>query len=72
MEGGREIHWGRSPNQDEPGELPVAIKWDHVERGLEILGGEDPDDDWVVLDVRWDEPVLRAERDEDDGSAGSR
>ncbi len=72
LEGGREIHWGRSPNQDEPGELPVAIKWGHVERGLEILRGEETDDDWVVLDARWDEPVLKAERDEDDGAAGSR
>jgi hypothetical protein len=57
MEGGREILFGRSPNCDEPGELPPALKWQLVSRALALLparAAEDEAVDWAQVDVRWD------------------
>ena len=42
---------------DEPGELPVEIKWDSVARTLELEEAAEPVD-WAVVDVRWDRPEL--------------
>lgn len=58
LEGRRIVLFGRAPNADAPGELPVAEKWDHVRAALDLL--DDPSaDDWDLLDVRWDRAVLR-------------
>lgn len=52
LERTRRIHFGRAPGPDQPGELPVSVKWQHVAEGLARWeGGEDFD----ALDVRWDE-----------------
>lgn len=62
LEGRRAVWFGRSPNLDEPGELPVREKWGHLAAGLALL---EPDParsehpaglDWDLLDVRWDIP----------------
>ncbi len=76
LEGRRIVLFGRAPNADEPGELPVAEKWDHVRAALDLL--EDPSaDDWDLLDVRWDRAVLRPRlsappEPSDDGAGGER
>ncbi len=53
LEGARRIHFGRPPQDDIPGELPVATKWAHVAEALERWenGGE-----FAAVDVRWDQP----------------
>ncbi|MDP6518904.1 MAG: hypothetical protein QF411_03300 [Planctomycetota bacterium] len=53
LEERRVVLWGRPPASGEPGELPVAIKWKHLEKGLEHL---DKGADWSLWDVRWDVP----------------
>ncbi|MFT4538444.1 MAG: hypothetical protein ACI841_004831 [Planctomycetota bacterium] len=53
LEGRRRIQFGRAARGDPAGELPVAMKWHSVARGIQELraGG-----DWDLLDVRWDQP----------------
>jgi hypothetical protein len=51
----RRIVFGRSPVAGEPGELPPQRKWDSVARGLRAL---QEGLDWVLLDVRWDDPTF--------------
>ncbi|HED65019.1 MAG TPA: hypothetical protein ENJ09_05625 [Planctomycetes bacterium] len=65
LENGRLVLFGRRPSTDEPGELPVELKWASVERALELDGaadglalGSEPAFDWSVLDVRWDRPEI--------------
>ena len=71
LEEGREVLFGRTPDADEPGELPVATKWRSLARALELgapPGAEAPalepgaevsePIDWAVVDVRWDRPEL--------------
>ncbi len=57
LEGRRLVLFGRAPDTDEPGELPVVAKWSSVGRGLRRLRR---DRDWDLLDVRWDVPEIRA------------
>lgn len=53
LEGRRRIQFGRPVRGEHAGELPVAMKWDAVARGLwELREGRD----WDLLDVRWDRP----------------
>lgn len=52
LEGARRIHFGRAPDRDWPGELPVALKWTHVREALE---GWSAGEDFAAVDVRWDE-----------------
>ena len=59
LEGDRTIWFGRSPESDAPGELPAAVKWQHVELALRLLDEGRPDGDWALLDVRWDDPEMR-------------
>jgi hypothetical protein len=62
MEQGRRVFFGRAPNTDEPGELPVEQKWKGLQRALRYLEpiGENgpPEFDWELVDVRWDVPEL--------------
>lgn len=58
LEGRRVVLFGRAPNADAPGELPVAQKWRHLEAALELLDGP-AGEDWDLLDARWDQAVLR-------------
>lgn len=76
LEGQRSVWFGRSPNLDEPGELPVELKWTHLARALALL---EPDParaeqplglDWDLVDVRWDEPDLHVRGDEGDLEEG--
>ena len=53
---GRLIHFGRAPATDEPGELPVDLKWRSVAGALALMGAAPHD--WDLLDVRWDRPDL--------------
>ena len=57
LERDREVLFGRAPSADEPGELPVEIKWGSVARTLELEEAAEPVD-WAVVDVRWDRPEL--------------
>ena len=60
LEGRRTIHFGRSPNLGEPGELPVEAKWRHLAQALALLEPDAGRDtapaglDWDLVDVRWD------------------
>lgn len=56
---GRTIWFGRAPTCGEPGELPVALKWQGIERAVALLVEGRPEHDWDRLDVRWDHPELR-------------
>lgn len=58
LEGRRLVLFGRAPNADAPGELPVAQKWRHLEAALDLLDGPERED-WDLLDARWDQAVLR-------------
>jgi hypothetical protein len=70
LEGRRSVLFGRSPNLDEPGELPAASKWAHLARALRLLEPEPGRADyplgmdWDLADLRWDEPELRERDDE--------
>ena len=56
LEGARRVWFGRAPWSDEPGELPVRMKWDSLARAVaELARGTD----WDRLDVRWDDPDVR-------------
>ncbi len=57
LEGRRLVLFGRTPDADAPGELPVEHKWRSLSRGLTRLRR---DRDWDLLDVRWDVPEVRA------------
>ena len=65
LEGERTVLFGRSPNLGEPGELPVATKWAHVDAALRLLEPDGARDeapeglDWEVLDARWDRADLQ-------------
>lgn len=61
LENGRRVYFGRSPNLDEPGELPYASKCASLSRALrqcdpELASGGPVD--WELADVRWDHPAL--------------
>ncbi|MCC6409520.1 MAG: hypothetical protein IT453_20345 [Planctomycetes bacterium] len=62
MEAGRRVLFGRAPNTDEPGELPVAQKWASIDQALRHLEPIDdqgtPNFDWELADVRWDMPEI--------------
>lgn len=58
LEGRRLVLFGRAPNADAPGELPVAQKWKHLAAALRLLDGPERED-WDLLDARWDQAVLR-------------
>jgi len=58
LEDRRLVLFGRAPNVEAPGELPVRQKWQHLSAALDLL--DDPSaDDWDLVDVRWDRAVLR-------------
>jgi len=65
LDGKRRILFGRPPASGEPGELPVATKWRSI---LTALSPE-AEQEWDLLDVRWDTPVLHS-RDEALGETG--
>lgn len=68
LEDERTIWFGRPPAdpllacEGAPGELPAWAKWDAVSRGLALMDPAESDSqqalDWLVLDVRWDQPEL--------------
>jgi len=58
LENARRVLFGRSPNLDAPGELPVATKWTSLTRALELLDPGETCLDWELADVRWDRPDL--------------
>jgi hypothetical protein len=62
LENGRRVYFGRSPNLDEPGELPFAAKCASLSRALRQCDGEvalgGAAIDWELADVRWDHPAL--------------
>jgi len=58
LERSRLALFGRVPSTDEPGELPVHLKWRALARALERLEQEPPVD-WDLVDCRWDQPDLR-------------
>lgn len=57
MESGRRVLFGRTPNLDAPGELPVEQKCASLTRALSLLGGTS-ELDWELADVRWDRAEL--------------
>jgi hypothetical protein len=68
LEGARRVWFGRAPWTDEPGELPAELKWESLKRAvLQLRNGEQ---DWDLLDVRWDQPEIRW-RDETPDEAGA-
>jgi len=58
LEQRRLVLFGRAPSTEEPGELPVSLKWQALARALERLDQE-PRVDWDLVDCRWDQPDLR-------------
>lgn len=58
LEQGRRVYFGRSPNLDAPGELPVETKWRSVSRALRTLDPGEGALDWELADARWDRPEL--------------
>jgi hypothetical protein len=60
LEGSHRVEFGRSPNLGEPGELPVATKWESLARALRLLDPGEHFYDWEMVDVRWDRPELLA------------
>lgn len=62
LEGGRRVWFGRSPATNEPGSVPVQIKWAGLSRALNLLDEVEADtggqNDWSLLDLRWDVPDL--------------
>jgi hypothetical protein len=62
LENGRRVLFGRSPNLDEPGELPYAAKCASLSRALRqfdpAVAPEGAVVDWELADVRWDHPAL--------------
>lgn len=58
LERGRLALFGRSPLEDEPGELPAENKWAALSRALR-LEHEQPPIQWDLVDLRWDRPELR-------------
>jgi hypothetical protein len=59
LEDRRLVRFGRAPDTDEPGELPLAQKLASLAQGLRDLRTRRPELDWDVLDVRWDLPERR-------------
>jgi hypothetical protein len=57
LEGGRRAYFGRSPNLDAPGELPVATKCASLAQALRLPESSEPLD-WELADVRWDRPEV--------------
>lgn len=58
LEGERRVLFGRSPNLDAPGELPVANKCQSLSKALRLVDSPDAPLDWELLDVRWDRPEV--------------
>lgn len=58
LEGARRIYFGRSPNLDAPGELPVKNKCASLARALRLAESGEPPVDWELVDVRWDVPEV--------------
>jgi hypothetical protein len=58
LEGGRRAYFGRSPNRNEPGELPVERKCASLSRALRLLDDGPTSLDWELADLRWDQPEL--------------
>lgn len=58
LEGGRRIHFGRSPTMDAPGELPVQLKCASIARVLRLAEDSANPIDWELCDVRWDRPEV--------------
>jgi len=58
LEGARRILFGRSPNLDAPGELPVKRKCASLARALRLAESGEPPIDWEMVDVRWDMPEV--------------
>lgn len=56
LEDRRLVIFGRPPSARAPGELPAALKWSHLARGIAALAAGN---DWDLIDVRWDRPELR-------------
>jgi hypothetical protein len=65
LEASRKVLYGRPPSYDAPGELPEADKWRNLMSAIGYLGGQPgaegraPLNDWDLVDLRWDVPVLR-------------
>lgn len=57
LEDRRLVLFGRPPSARAAGELPAALKWSHLARGVAALAAGR---DWDLLDVRWDRAELRA------------
>jgi hypothetical protein len=58
LEHGRRVLFGRTPDLDAPGELPVEAKWASLSRALRLLDPGPDELDWELVDVRWDVPEL--------------
>lgn len=58
LEGGRRAYFGRAPNVDEPGELPVTRKCAALSRALRLDGAGEQSLDWELIDLRWDRPEV--------------
>ena len=56
LEGARRIYFGRSPDLDAPGELPLAAKCASISAALATLAPGERSFDWELTDVRWDKP----------------
>ncbi len=62
LEGGRRVWFGRSPATNEPGSVPIHLKWAGLSRAMQLLDeaehGAEEQSDWSLLDLRWDVPDL--------------
>jgi hypothetical protein len=62
LEGERVALFGRAPGTDEPGELAARSKWQALTRALELFERDPAENDWELVDLRWDRPDIALRR----------
>jgi hypothetical protein len=63
LEGARLALFGRAPCADEPGELSAPAKWRALTRALELYERDPAQNDWELVDLRWDRPDIALRRE---------
>jgi len=62
LEGARVALFGRAPGTDEPGELAATSKWQALTRALTLFERDPAQNDWELVDLRWDRPDIAFRR----------